>query len=39
MYESYDVIKIKEKSGIDAARRELEFRKKHREKIDLHAIA
>lgn len=38
MYESYDVLKIKEKSGIDAARRELEFRRKHREKIDLPGL-
>lgn len=38
MYDSYDVLKIKEKSGIDAARRELEFRKTHREKIALPGL-
>lgn len=38
MYESYAVLKIKEKAGIDAARRELDFRKAHREKISLQGL-
>lgn len=38
MYESYDVLKIKEKSGIDSARRELEFRRTHREKLPLPGL-
>ncbi len=38
MYESYEVLKIKEKSGITAAKQELDFRKTHREKIPLEGL-
>lgn len=38
MYESYAVLKIKEKAGIEAARQELDFRKAHREKISLQGL-
>ncbi|MEY8429761.1 Fic family protein [Lachnospiraceae bacterium 48-42] len=38
MYESYEVLKIKKKSGITAARQELDFRNSHREKIPLEGL-
>lgn len=38
MYESYEVLKIKEQSGIQAARQELDFRKAHRERISLPGL-
>lgn len=38
MYESYDVLKIKEKSGMESARQELNFRRSHREKISLQGL-
>lgn len=38
MYESYEVLKIKEKSGIQSARQELNFRRSHREKLSLPGL-
>ena len=38
MYESYDVLKIKEKAGIVSAIQELQYRKIHRELIPLKGL-
>ena len=38
MYESYDVLKIKEKAGIASAIQELQYRKIHRELIPLKGL-
>lgn len=38
MYESYDVLKIKEKAGITSATQELEYRKNHKEQIPLQGL-
>ena len=38
MYESYEVLKIKERSGIETARQELDFRRAHRERISLPGL-
>lgn len=38
MYESYEILKIKEKAGIISAVQELQYRKKHRERLKLQGL-
>lgn len=38
MYESYEILKIKEKSGIKEAAQELKYRKRHRELLPLRGL-
>lgn len=38
MYESYDILKIKEKAGIESAVQELQYRKIHKEQIPLKGL-